>query len=58
MVVDENEFEVQEMFFSEGKSALDKFGKVLSLVLGGADDGEIHGLDYIVGDPGLEPGTI
>ena len=46
MIVNENEFEVQEMFFSEGKSALDKFGKILSLVLGGADDGEIHGADY------------
>lgn len=60
MIVDEEEFEAEMMFYGSGESASDKFGEIPGFVFGRTDDGELHGIDYSagrVGDPGLEPGT-
>ena len=46
VVVDQEEFEVQGVFLGDGESTPDEFGKILGLILGRADDGEIHDLDY------------
>ena len=46
MVVDEEEFEIEVMFFGDSEGAFDQFGQILGFILGRADDGEIHGLDY------------